>query len=191
MTRVLASPTLARCEASRQPSMKRAPAARPPLTPKLTIEPAPLGSRRCASAWSGCSGRLGWTIQATAGWAAQEVQHGRGVGHVALHAQGQGLDAQQEVEGVLRAEAGAEIAQPLGPCAGGEGLRAEGLGVGEAGIAGIGLGQGREPARRLPVEPPAIDHDPADGDAMPAQPLGQRMDDDVGPVVERPAQGGA
>ena len=72
ITSVLASPTLARCEASRQPSMNRAPAARPPLTPKLTIEPAPLGSRRAASAWSGCSGRLGWTTQATAGWAGRK-----------------------------------------------------------------------------------------------------------------------
>ena len=49
ITSVLASPTLARCEASVQASMKRRPAARPPLTPKLIIEPAPFGNSFLAS----------------------------------------------------------------------------------------------------------------------------------------------
>ena len=44
ITRVFASPTLARCEASRHASMKRGPRIPPPLTPKLTIEPAPFAS---------------------------------------------------------------------------------------------------------------------------------------------------
>jgi hypothetical protein len=46
---VLASPTFARCEASAQLSMNRRPAARPPLTPKVTIDPAPFGKSFLAS----------------------------------------------------------------------------------------------------------------------------------------------
>ena len=52
MTRVLASPTLARWLASRSASMNFRPAARPPLMPQLMIEPAPLGSSRLASSKS-------------------------------------------------------------------------------------------------------------------------------------------
>src|SRR5271169_2473956 len=43
ITKVLASPTLARWEARRRASMNFRPASRPPLTPKVIIEPAPLG----------------------------------------------------------------------------------------------------------------------------------------------------
>ena len=45
-----------------------------------------------------------------AGLAGQEIEHGRGVGDVPLHAQRQRLDAEQQVKRVLRAQAGAEIA---------------------------------------------------------------------------------
>src|SRR3546814_16395672 len=54
--------------------------------------------------------------------------------------------------GVGRAEAGTEVAQPLGAGPHDEGLRAELLGEVQAVIAGIGLGDGRELARPLPVE---------------------------------------
>src|SRR3546814_1232234 len=55
ITSVLASPTLARCEARRQASMNFAPALRPPFTPKETMEPQPLGISFLPSAWSGRS----------------------------------------------------------------------------------------------------------------------------------------
>jgi hypothetical protein len=50
MTSVLASPTLARWLISRKLSMNFLPAGRPPLIPKLMIDPAPRGSSRLASA---------------------------------------------------------------------------------------------------------------------------------------------
>ena len=106
------------------------------------------------------------------------------------HAQRQGLDALQDVEGVGRAHAGAEIAQALGARPHDEGRRAELLGEVDAVIAGIGLRQRRKLARRLPVEAAAVDQHAADGDAMAAQPLGRRMHDDIGAVLERPAQVG-
>ncbi len=59
ITRVLASPTLARWDISSVPSIKAWPALRPPLTPKLTMEPAPFGKYFLASAWLEWSGRLG------------------------------------------------------------------------------------------------------------------------------------
>src|SRR5664279_1134469 len=43
MTSVLASPTLARCDRNFTDSMKRTPAAAPPLTPKVRMPPAPRG----------------------------------------------------------------------------------------------------------------------------------------------------
>src|SRR3546814_3988401 len=68
--------------------------------------------------------------------------------------------------GVGRAEAGTEVAQPLGAGPHDEGLRAELLGEVQAVIAGIGLGDGRELARPLPVEGPAVDQDAADRHAV-------------------------
>ena len=69
-----------------------------------------------------------------------------------------------------------------------EGRRAELLGEDDAVIAGVGLGHGRELARGRPVEAAAVDEDAADGDAVAAEELGGRMHDDVGAVLERPAQ---
>ena len=55
-------------------------------------------------------------------------------------------------------------------------------------IAGIGLGQGRKFAARLPVEAAAIDNDAADRNAVAADPFGDRMHDDVGAKRERAAE---
>ena len=57
-------------------------------------------------------------------------------------------------------------------------------------IARIGLGHGRELARGGPIELAAVDDDAADGDAVAAEKLGGRMHDDVGAVLEGPAQVG-
>ena len=62
------------------------------------------------------------------------------------------------------------------------------LGEGDAVIAGVRLGHGREFARRGPVEAPAVDDNAADGDAVAAEKLGGGMHDDVGAVLDGPAQ---
>jgi len=59
MTSVLASPMLARCEASLTLSMNFDPAVAPPLMPKPRIAPAPLGNYFSARSWSGWSGSPG------------------------------------------------------------------------------------------------------------------------------------
>ena len=59
------------------------------------------------------------------------------------------------------------------------------LGVGHARIAGIGFGQGRELVRGRPIEVTRIDDETAHGDAVTTDPLGRRVDDDIGAVLER------
>ncbi len=118
----------------------------------------------------------------------EELDHAVRVGHVALDPQRQGLDALQDVERVLRAHAGAEVAQALGPRPHVEGRRPIGLGVDQAVVAGIGQGHGREFVRGLPLEPAAVDQHAADCDAVAAQPLGRRMQHQIGARLERPAE---
>src|SRR3546814_12578958 len=71
---------------------------------------------------------------------------------MAGHAQVQGLDALQDLEGIGRRQAGTEIAQALGARPHDEGAGAEFFDEVEAVIAGVGLGQGQELARCFPVE---------------------------------------
>ena len=78
----------------------------------------------------------------------QRRRHRHGIGDMALHAQRQGLDTLQQLEGVHRAHAGAEIAQALDARAGDEGLGAELLGEVDAVITGIGLASSWEISRR-------------------------------------------
>ena len=107
---------------------------------------------------------------------------------VALHAHRQGLDPLEDVEGIGRTQTRAEVAQALGASAHDERLRPELLGVVYAMVAGVGLGQRREQAGSLPVETAAVDDHPADGDAMAAEELGQRVVHEVGAEIERAAQ---
>ena len=189
ITSDLASPTLARCENTLSRSISLAPALRPPLMPKLRMAPAPFGICRLASAWSGWLSRPGYFTQATAACFSRKPRDGLAVGDVARHAHGQRLDALQQIEGIGGAHAGAEVAQALGARAHDEGAGAELLGEGDAVIAGVGLGHGRELARRgRPVEAAAVDDDAADGDAVAAQELGGGMHDDVGAVLDGAAQ---
>ncbi len=122
------------------------------------------------------------------GIVAQKCQHRRRVCHVPLHAQRQRLDALQQLERVHRRQAGAEVAQAFGPGAHDEGGGAELLGKDNAVITRIRLGHRREFARSLPVETPAVDDRAADGDAVSADPFGDRVHDDVGAKRERAAQ---
>ena len=84
------------------------------------------------------------------------------------------------MEGVGRRQAGAEIAQALGARPHDEGRGAELLGEDDAVIAGIRLGQRREFVGRLPVEAAAVDDRAADGDAVAADPFGDRVHHQVG-----------
>src|SRR5690606_6680973 len=91
-----------------------------------------------------------------------------------------------------------EITQPLDPGADGEGdvaqlrLGVEDVGEHQPVVAGGRFGEQRELAV-APVELPGVDDHASDGGAVSADPLGRRLDDDVGAPVDRPAQvaGGA
>ena len=52
----------------------------------------------------------------------------------------------------------------------------------------VGLDELRESSGRLPVELAAVHDDAADRRAVPADELRRRVDDDVGPVLDRPQQ---
>ena len=107
---------------------------------------------------------------------------------MALHAQRQRLDAGQQPRGAVGRQAGAEIAQTFRPRSRDECRRPELLGKNEPVIAGIGLGQGFVFARGDPVEAAGIDECAANHEAMPTDPLGQRMQDDIRAPFDRPAE---
>jgi hypothetical protein len=135
-------------------------------------------------------GEAGVVDPADLGSLLEPLGDGLGVLDVALHAQAEGLDALQEVEGVVGGDGGAEVAQHHGARPGDVRRRPEGLVVVEAVVAGVGPGdQGEAPAGR-PVEAAAVDDDPADGGAVAADVLGGRVDDHVGTPLEGPAQPG-
>ena len=111
-----------------------------------------------------------------------------GVGDVAVHAQGQGLDALQDQEGVEGREGRAHVAQADRLVADGEREIAEGLEEAQA-VIGLGrLGQQRELAVG-PVEPAALDDRAADRVALAAQIFGHGVDDDVGPPLAAAGRG--
>ena len=95
----------------------------------------------------------------------------------------------QQKEGVERRERGAGIAQPLHAGLEDEGERAEGFGVGEAVVGGIGLDEVLEAAGGLPVELARVDDQAAEGGAVAADELGGGVDDDVGAPLDGPHQG--
>ena len=105
--------------------MNLRPAARPPLMPKLTIEPAPLRQQPPGQADDPGGFERGMQHPVDRLVGVQEIEHGSGVVHVALHAHGKRLDALQQLERIRRRQAGAEIAQALGAGAHDEGRRAE------------------------------------------------------------------
>ena len=164
------------------------PAARPPLMPKLTIEPAPRGSSRLGQLVIGMAfqRRMQHPVDRLVG--GQEFEHRERVAHVPFHANAERLDALQQLEGVRRRQARAEIAQAFGAGAHDEGGLAELLVEDDAVIAGIGFGQHRKFAGSVPVEPAAIDDHAADRDAMAAEPFGCRVHHDVGAEFDRPAE---
>ena len=108
---------------------------------------------------------------------------------MALHAQRQGLQALQDQEGVERRQRGAHVAQRHHPATADKGRRAEGFGVGHAVVGRVrGIEQREACSVRCPRECARIDHDAADAGAVAAHVFGQRVHDDVGAVLERPAE---
>ena len=111
---------------------------------------------------------------------------------MALHAQRQGLDALQDLESGHRRHASAEIANALAPRAQQERGSRRFLGEYHVVKARVRLGQRRELAgagtRPVPIEPAAVDQQPADHHAVTGQKLGRRVVDQVRAVFERPHQ---
>ena len=105
-----------------------------------------------------------------------------------LHPHVQGLDAGDRQEGVHRRERRAEIAQRHRPRLGREGEIAEILEELESVIGRFRVGQRRKAAALRPVEFSRLDHDAAERVSMARQELRGRMNDDVGAVLDRPAQ---
>ena len=116
---------------------------------------------------------------------------GEGVLADALHAEVEGLDADEGLPGVEGRDAGADVAQELkahlhgerdvGAAGGWEGFK--GVPVDETVVGGVGGGEAGE-AAGAPVEVAAVDHDAADGGAVAAEILGGGVDDDVGTPLE-------
>ena len=114
-----------------------------------------------------------------AGMLLKMLGDGEGILGVALEAEVERLNPLQKQEGVEWREGGAGVAQPLHAGFEDEGQRTEGLGVGEAMVGRIGLGELLEAAGSGPVEFAGVDNDAADGGAVAAEKLGGGVDDDV------------
>jgi hypothetical protein len=109
---------------------------------------------------------------------------GGGVLGVALGAQRQSLDTDEELLGGEGVQAGTEVAQDLDTGADDVGDGAKGIPELEAVVAVGGLGELGEAGSVLaPIELAAVDDDTANGGAVAADPLGGRVDDDVGAVL--------
>src|SRR5690606_27296609 len=97
--------------------------------------------------------------------------------------------ALQEQERVEGAQARPVVPHQLDPRLDDVGQGADVLPVRQAVVARVRLHQAGELAA-APVEAPAVHDDAADGVAVAADPLGGRVDHDVGPPLQRPAQVG-
>ena len=102
-----------------------------------------------------------------------------------LHPDGEGLDAEVQVKGVLGALDGAQVAHQLAGGLGDVGQFSEFLRIGEP---VIGLVRGRQPGEllrvRLPVEVAAVDDGAADRGAVAVQVLRSGVRDDVGAELD-------
>ena len=109
---------------------------------------------------------------------------------MALHAKRQGLDAGQDQERVERRQRRPDVAQAQHPAGDGEGEIAEGLVQHDAVVLGPRLAQHRVAVLARPVERAGVDDQPADRVAVAAEEFGERMNDDVGAVIDRLAEVG-
>ena len=109
---------------------------------------------------------------------------------MALHAKRQRLDAGQDQERVERRQRRPDVAQAQHPAGDGEGEIAEGLVQHDAVVFGPRLAQHRIAVLARPVERAGVDDHAADRVAVAAEEFRQRMNDDVGAVVDRLAEVG-
>ena len=100
-----------------------------------------------------------------------------------VHALRQGLNTLQQVERGLRAQRRTEVTQLLRTQLGQETELTEVTPPGHAVVGGNRLGHGREVAV-TPVEAAGLDDNTAEGGAVAAQELGDRVNDNVGTVLE-------
>ena len=105
-----------------------------------------------------------------------------------LHPHMQRLDAGDGEECVHRRERGAKVAQGHRPRLHGEGEIAEILVEPEPVIGGLRLGQRGKATPLRPVELARFDHDAAQRIAVAGEEFGGRVDDDIGAVLDRPAE---
>ena len=120
--------------------------------------------------------------------AGKELNDLLGVLDMAVDAQRQGLGALEQNPGVERADASALVTQQDGADRGREGGRAASLGKRDAMVGGVGLGDLRILAARLPVKVAAIDNHTAQRGTVAADELGCGVDDDVGTMLQRTEQ---
>ena len=119
----------------------------------------------------------------------KEAGHRHGVLAVTVHAHVQGLDALEDEEAVKGRDGGAHVAQRHHPRPADVGRRAQGLGVDHAVVGDIGFVEPTEARLVLgPGELAGVHQGAADGGAVATQVLGEGMDDDVGAMLEGPAQ---
>ena len=118
----------------------------------------------------------------------QELNDLLGVLDMTVDAQRQGLGALEQDPGVKRANASALVTQQDGADIGREGGRAGSLGKRDAMVGGIGLGDLRILAARLPVKVAAIDNHAAQRGTVTANELGRGVDDDIGAMLQRTEQ---
>jgi len=120
------------------------------------------------------------------GLTGQVLGHLLGVRVVALHAQTEGLEALEEQERVEGRRRRTDVAEELHPRLEHVRAGAEGGPVGEAVVAGIGIGELGELVAGGEVEGAAIDDHPADRRAVAPDELRGGVHDDVGPPLEGP-----
>ena len=113
----------------------------------------------------------------------QPVHNLLSIRQVRVHALRQGLNTLQQVERGLRAQRRAEVTQLLRTQLGQEAVLTEVTPPGHTVVGGNRLGHGREVAV-TPVEATGLDDDTAEGGAVTAQELGDRVNDDVRTVFE-------
>lgn len=110
---------------------------------------------------------------------------GQSVLGVALGTETEGLDTEDELLGGKGVERGTNVSQELNSGADNEGDGAKGLPELEAVVALGGLDELRESLAVLaPVKLAGVDDDTSNGGSVAADPLGGRVNDDVGAVVD-------
>ena len=187
MTRVRVSPMLARWLHSSNASMKARPAARPPGDAEREHG---AGAERQVTGGALVVRMVGKTCPAHprhAGFAAQRVGNGAGIGEVGIHPLRQRLDALHQQERVEGRQRRADVAELFGAQPGAERVLAEVAPPRQVAVRRHRLGHPREVAV-APVELAGFDHDTAERRAVTSEELRRRVHDDVGAPLDRPAQ---